>query len=425
MTPLQEIELRQSERRQILNRLSHKPELSDDEFAELEATKTAYERGEVQFRAALESQDAADAQAANAPDRVELRNRARIGDYLNSVTQRVNLSGASAELNQELGLRSNEIPLELVSPVESRAVTPAPSTGTGVTPTMIEGYPFAVSVAPQLGIWMPTVDTGTLSVPRISTALTASAVSEGSAVTAGAGALTTATLTPKRVSARLEWTAESSAKSGMRDWEGAWRSHLNHALSARLDSYILRHQNTGQSPEQPQGLLGRFGTIDAETTTDGFDSSLGKFAGLIDGAWARSLSEIRLLTNAAVMTFMEATFRDLRETVQQGNSNVGGYGSNGDMSLATYLRMYSGGIMAHNRMPPPASNVSNVLAFRAGDGVTPRPHTAVCAVWPYIEIVDPFSSSASAVTNVTAHALVSDVELLQANAYSVISMKTA
>ena len=74
---------------------------------------------------------------------------------LSSARKGVSLTGASAELNQELGLRSNEIPLELVgSPVETRAVTPAPTTGTGVSKRLLLSNSFMRAQAwlAQLGM---------------------------------------------------------------------------------------------------------------------------------------------------------------------------------------------------------------------------------------------------------------------------------
>ena len=429
MTPLQTIELRQSERKQRLNQLAQLPELSPDQVDELNKLSEAVDKGEIQYRAAIKAQENADAQASSEPDRVELRSRAKITDYLSSARKGISLTGASAELNQELGLRSNEIPLELVgTPVETRAVTPAPTTGTGVSTTPIEQFVYASSVASQLGVWMQQVERGQVSVPRISTALTAAGRAEGSAVVAGAGALTTTVLDPHRISARLEWTAESELKSGMSDWESAWRMHLSHALSARLDEMLLRNQDQASYAHLPDGILGSL-SVDAETTRDSFDTALAKFANLIDGKWARSLSEIRVLCNGTVMSFMERTFRDLAVTVRNtgGSQNVGGYGSNGDVSLATYLRMYSAGVMSHARMPPNnnTSNTGETLAFLSGDGTTPRPHTAVCAYWPHLEITDIYSESAKAITSVTLHSFVSDVQILQADAYSLLSIKTA
>ena len=428
MTPVQTIELRQSERRQRLNKLAQLDELSPDQVEELNNLSEAFDAGEIQLRAAIKAQDNADAQAANDPDRVELRNAVKVSDYFGALTKGVNLSGASAELNSELGLAANEIPRELIAPIETRAVTPSPTTGTGVKTTPIEQYPYASSVAEMLGVWMPTVARGQLSVPRISSALTASGRAEGSAIAAAAATLTTSLLDPHRVSAKLEYTAEAALKSGMNDFESALREHLSYALSFKLDQYLLRDQDQSTYPHLPEGLIGQL-SVDAETTVDSFNSALAKFANLVDGKWARSLSEIRMLCNGTVMAWMERTFRDLAVTVRNtgGNQNVGGYGSNGDVSLATYMRMYSSGISSHARMPPSNSstNTAETLAFLAGDGVTPRPHTAVCATWPHLEITDPYTDSAKAITNVVVHAFVSDVAILQSDAYSLLSIKTA
>ena len=64
-------------------------------------------------------------------------------------------------------------------PPETRAVTPAPNTGTGVTVAPIQPFVFAPSIAPRLGIDMPTVPSGGYSEMTITTALPAAPKAKG------------------------------------------------------------------------------------------------------------------------------------------------------------------------------------------------------------------------------------------------------
>lgn len=419
MTPRQKIELAQSKRRQRLQELLKVEQRSDDEAAEMATVSAEIEAGEVELRAAILADPEPEPQTDPDPDpdRVELRNAAQVGHYIGSLLNRVNLTGAAAELNSELGLEGNRIPMEVIeptAPVEQRAATPAPAAGTGQNLRPIAPFVFAASVAPMLGIEMPSVSAGGYGVPVITGSLSADAKRKGDAIAATAGGLTIHSLTPKRVSARLEWRREDELLTGAPDWEAAWRRNLQGALSDELDKYLLRDSDQAANPEEPDGLIGGLTAPAAAGAVVTYTSAIETFAALIDGLWGRALSEIRAIVNASVMAKLEALLQVPVTT-----------GANGEMAVAKYLRDAMAGLVSHHRMPDSAANVATGVAFRAGDGLVERPATAVCANWGYIEITDPYSNSAAAQTNVTAHAFVSDVQVVYPAAYSLFSLKTA
>lgn len=410
------IELAQSKRRQRLSELLRIETRSDDETAEMARLADEVESGEVELRAAILAEPDAKPETGDAPDpdRVELRAAAKVGDYMAAVTKGVALEGAAAELNAELGLGGREIPMEIfepAKPVEERAATTAPAAGTGQNLRPIAPYVFAASVAPMLGIEMPSVGPGGYGAPLITAPLEAEAKAKGQAIGAQEATLAIRSMTPKRVSARLTWQTEDALLMGSADFEAALRRNLQAALSDQLDTFLL---NDATASEAPEGVMGGLGAVTAATETVTYSSAIETFAELIDGLWARSLSEIRALVNAAVMQKLEALLQVPLTS-----------GANGEKAVAQYLRDAMAGLASHHRMPDSASNVGTGLAFRAGNGLAERPAAAVCANWGRIEITDPYSDSAKATTHVTAHVFVSDVKVLYPAAYSLFSIKTA
>ena len=431
MTPRQRIEIRMSDRKQ---RLSTILERGDDieaaERAELDQLTAGLRDDEVELRAAILVDPEASTTTSNSavegtdPERLELRSRVKVTDYLGAMVASQNLAGAAAELNSELGLTGNRIPFEVLNQratsLESRAVTTSPAT-VGVNMAPIEPFAFASSAAPMLGISMPSVGTGTYSVPTITTSTAAEAVAEsdgtpdsGEAV-ATAGVIGVSSMTPKRVSGRLSWTLEATAKIGMPDFEAAMRSNLQMALSDQLDHYLLKDTTKAAHPE---GIMGALTAATTATTEVTYSSAVELFAGLVDGLWARKLGDIRALVNPLTIAKLEGL---LQVPHTQG--------ARGERSVANYLRDNMAGLSAHYRMPDSTGNgtdrAGTGIAFRAGDGLMQRPMTAVCANWGYVEISDPYSDSEKAITHVTVHTLVSDVQVLQSSAYALFSIKTA
>ena len=426
-TPRQRIEIRMSERRAEMDSLigDGSEPLSDDDTAKLIELRKAQTADDA---ALLATEPHPTPTPPDQPDaaRLELRANARAGDFLRASVGRGRFDGASAELAAENGCAANQIPFELFAPtkLETRAdaASAAPSSGTGVNIAPIQPFVFASSVAPMLGIDMPTVPSGAYSVPTITTALTADAKAKGAAAESTAAVIAMNTMTPKRVSGRLTFRIEDVATFGSDDFEAALRRNLQTVMSDALDTRLLNDQDTGTNAEEPAGLIEALTAPTAAADTVTWGSGVGIFAALIDGLWARSMMEIGALVNATTMAKLETTFR---EPAAVGTPADTYSDTPGETSLAAYLRGNLNGIVAHNRMPASASNVATGVAFRAGDGVMERPDTAVCANWGRVEITDPYSDSGSAETHVTVHSLVSDVKVLYAAAYALFSIKSA
>ena len=185
MTKLQRLQVEASEKRQALNALLALDELTDDQRAELGTLTTRMQQIEVETRAAIvaegdaEVRDLTTAPDAEMRERLELRGRANLTEYIRAALSGRMVSGAEAELQAAAKIQHGGIPLELwdtARPVEHRADSPTGAVSTpGVNLDRIRPFVFANSIAPRLGIEMPRVESGTYVSATITTALTAGA----------------------------------------------------------------------------------------------------------------------------------------------------------------------------------------------------------------------------------------------------------
>ena len=253
MTPaqkrLRELRERQSKERGRMAELSLVDELNDEQRTDLDNLEKSTPDLERQLRAAtvaLEDEEKeTETRAATEPDaeqreRIELRSKAQLTNFLMSAARGRMVDGAEAELQAAAGVSGHGIPLELWDvPIsrrdgegerETRAITPAPGT-VGVNLDPVRPAVFANSIAPRLGIDMPRVMSGTYASATITTSQTAAPLDKSAPSVGTAGALTVSTATPKRVSARLELTLEDIAAVGQANFESILRENLSLALS--------------------------------------------------------------------------------------------------------------------------------------------------------------------------------------------------
>ena len=289
----QALEIRGSEIRSRLNELSGTETLTDEHRAEIDGLTVEYRDSESKRRAAIVAEDFEAAQAATGDgqhvdaetrERLELRGKSKVTNYLLAHLKGRHVDGADAEFAAACGA-GGDIPLEIFesevqrSP-EERAVTTAPGT-VGVNMAPIQPAVFAPSIAAFMGIDMPQVQTGTFGQARISTSLRAGAKAKGSGAAASEASFTVATATPKRISARLDFQAEDVAAAGVSNFEAALRQNLQMALSAELDEELITGDGSGA---HLIGLIKALADPAADTTTLSFDHGLDKLADLIDGA---------------------------------------------------------------------------------------------------------------------------------------------
>ena len=239
---------------------------------------------------------------------------------------------------------------------ELRAATPAPSTGQGATLTPIQPFIFAPSIAPRLGIDMPSAPSGSYSEMTISTALPAARKAKGGDADDTAGALTPVTANPRRISARMSVTLEDVARIGQANFEAALRSNVSMALSDEYDDQCINGNST--SPNII-GLVKQLDDPTNPTAVAGFDAFVAALAGAIDGLWASTMRDIAIVGNVAAYKLSAKTFRDrVIDTGQRGGVSLG------DVSFADYAQTHTGGWWTNKRMPATASTIARGIVYR-------------------------------------------------------------
>ena len=437
MKESQKIELRRSKVRERLAEIAKLDgdAYSDDIKTEERALQDEYTGLEQRHRSAIIAEDreleAHRAEAGNGIDavtreRIELRSKARLTNYLTAAARGRLVDGPEAELCAAAGVSG--IPLELwdvPAPLEQRsaeerAVTPAPGTA-GVNLDPIRPAVFANSIAARLGIDMPRVASGTYATATITTSQDATAKAKSAAIAATAGALTVTTATPKRVSARLELTLEDIAAVGQSNFEAILRQNLSLALSDELDDQAIN--GDGNAPN----LKGMFANLTDPSApaanVETFDRFVAIFVDGIDGLWANTGKDVAIVAGVDTYKLSAKTFRDrVIDTGQRGGVSLG------DEAFSDYAMAHFGGWWTNKRMPAKTNHIQQGILYRKGRsamGASAGMRTAVCPHWGEVSIDDIYSGSAKAERYFTMHVLLGDVILVQPDAYAQVAFRVS
>ena len=255
---------------------------------------------------------------------------------------------------------------------------------------------------------MPSVGTGAYSEMTISTGLTVNPEAKGDAADGTAGALTSTSASPRRISARLSLAVEDVANVGQANFEAALRAHVSMALSNSLDNQIVN--GDGSSPNI-NGLINQLTDPTNPNAVVDFDAFVDSFADQLDGLWASMMSEVAIITNTDAYKLAAKTFRG---TAANGGPAV---------TFADYASMSTGGLRTNARMPATVNTIARGIVHRKGRmGI----RTACLPTWGSIAIDDIYSDAASGERHFTMHALVGDkVLLVQPDAYGLVEYKVA
>ena len=428
---LRELTEQRSKDRQRMAELGMLPELSDENREELDKIEKSTPDVERQIRAAQVGVDeeekdqqtrAADNPDAELRERIELRSKASLTNFLQAALAGRQVNGAEAELMQAAGV--NGVPLELwdvADSIESRAdaATGAPGT-VGVNLDRIRPQVFANSIAVKLGIEMPRVESGTYASATISASLSAGSKAKGIAQESTAATFEVSSVTPKRISARLGIRIEDVAAVGQANFESILRENLSLVLSDELDNQAIN----GAGGNSGADLNGIFQALTdpaaAPSAVTDFDAFAAAHAGGIDGLWANMLKDVSIVVGPQTMTLAARTFQSAASF-------------KGEMSAAAYAMKETGGFWTNKRMPDAATfesvdNIQQAILYRKGRsmmGGAGAMRTAVCAHWNEISIDDIYSGSAQGERYFTMHVLLGDVILVQPDAYEQIAYRVA
>ena len=422
---LRELRDRQSRERGKMAELAQVDSLTDEARGELDAIEKGTADLERQIRAATvgleEEEREAETKATDSPDaeqreRVELRGKAMLTNYLMAAARGRMVDGAEAELAAAAGVQ--HIPLELWDvpvPAEHRAATEAPGT-VGVNLDAIRPAVFANSIAPRLGIEMPRVMSGTYASATIATSTAAAALAKGADADATAATFNVTAVTPKRISARLSLQIEDIAAVGQANFESILRENLALVLSDELDDQVITGNGTALNLT---GILERLSAPTAPGAAVAvFDDFVGRFTEGIDGLWASTMQEVAIVCGPDTYKVAAKAFRD----------GTGGNANRGEIAFSDYAMANFGGFWTNKRMPDTASNIQAGILYRKGRnmaGGAGAMRTAVCPHWNEVSIDDIYSGSASGTRHFTMHVLLGDVILVQPAAYAETSFRVS
>ena len=384
----QKIALEMSAKRETLNALLSVDEMDDAQRAEMGVLTTRMQELEVEARAAIMAEDVpviTYSTVADGEDR-ELRSvidRANVGNIFEAALEHRATTGPEAEVQAHYRLAANSIPLALL---ETRAVTPAPGQVAQNQAAIIPGV-FPMSCAAFLGVDMPTVAVGEAIYPVLTTNADAGTPAENAAQAETTGAFSADVLSPSRIQASFFYSREDRARfSGM---DEALRMNLSDALSDKMDQQILAGTN---------GLLS--GTnlpnhnSSAEATYAHYRSELGY--GRVDGTYAASVGDIKILMGAATYGHAAAAFR---------STNAG------DRAALEDLMSVTSGVKVSAHVPGVASK-KQLAVIRLGSR-----RDMVAPVWEGVTLIpDEITKAANGQIVVTA-VMLHAVKILRADGF--------
>ena len=326
-----------------------------------------------------------------------LRGRVHLADYLGPASAGSAVAGASAELNAALGVPiagpsgGVAIPFAALLPEHEGVRTPmAAFTGTGAHDGPLMDRPilqrlFGPGILDALGVRIDAVPTGRAEWPIITSGAPVAAIAEGSAATAAAAAVFgLATLTPKKLTGRFEYSWELSAS--VPEIEMALRRDLTDSITSLMSTQLIT--GTGTAP-QVRG----FDTAITEPADAAAVATYADYAGFhslaVDGIHASTEREVRSVIPVDVYQHSARQYQAGTGSVAaESGSEALARRSGGTMSSVFVAETVSGGQRKKCYLHAASPNGGGIMR---GD--------SVAAVWPTIEIIrDPYSQASIGVS---------------------------
>ena len=348
-----------------------------EETPELRAERTTLEQKqatvETEFRSALVAVQAEQETTVTVEDTADrelrqLTKRANLGGVFTATMAGSPTDGAEAELQKHFGLASNQVPLEMLRidrGVEERAAATVPGSIGDASQAEVITPVFASGDGAFLGVERPSVPVGTASFPVLSNAPNVRGPFSNSADAAQTDAVYVAnSLSPERLQASYSFRSSDAARFAGLD--ASLRLSLNGGLQEELDRQALAGTD---------GLLNGSNLTDHNTTsTTTFPLYLNRLLyARVDGRYARSSGDVRILVGQSAFAHMSSVYKD----------------TSTDETAAERLSARSGGLVVSPHVPAIASKRQNILmrlGLAAGAAVQP--------IWNAVSIlVDPFSKA--------------------------------
>ncbi|MDE0201593.1 MAG: phage major capsid protein [Rhodospirillaceae bacterium] len=346
MTRKQKLQIEQSEKRERLNALLAKDELTDDERGEMDALTKRMQEIEPELRAAIvaegDTENRIRAEFGEDREGAELRALiagADLGTIFESVIEHRATDGREAELQGHYKIGANQVPLAMLrraDPVETRAVTPAPANVGQNQAAIIPGV-FPQACASFLSVDMPTVPTGEAVYPVLTTNASVTSANENAAVVETTGSFAADVLSPRRLQASFFYSREDRARfAGM---DESLRMNLGDALADALDKEVLAGTN---GLFEGTNLANH--NVTTETTYALYRSQLAY--GRVDGTYAAMVGDLRIVMGSATYAHASGEFR---------STNAG------DRAALEDLMEVTGGVKVSAHVPAVSGNKQNAV----------------------------------------------------------------
>ena len=404
MTKSQKLQIEQSEKRERINALLGKDELTDDERAELGTLTTRAQEVEIELRAAIvaeageaderraEFENGSNGDGEMAEHRA-LMDGATLAEYLNHAQAGTALDGREAELNAAAEVRAagggTAIPWAMLDTPELRAVRREVRADAATTTTQLDGGTmqrpilqrlFGRDIIAALGVRIDTVPAGMSEWPLL-TGTAAPASREEAAALADATAATfdTQSLKPKRLSGRYVFTVEQAAQ--VSDLEQALRRDLADAVRAKMSDQILNGDPTvANHAGDVTGFYKRLAAPDVPGAEAVYADYAGIHAIAVDGIHAVRETEVSSVIGVASYQHAAGVF-------QAGSGESG----------TEALMRRSAGCQASSFVPAAPANgarkdVQDGCLLHAGTDAMRG--DSIAAMWPTLEVIRDIYSQA-------------------------------
>ena len=414
----QKLELRRSVVKQRLSELAGADELTDETRSETDKLTAEWTDLETRFRASIISEGEDEASRAERFEDTdgeyrELRSRANLGAYLGAASAGSGITPGSPEdeLNAALEVRSSgggvPIPWAMLEDRETRAFTDtSASDGSNLQRPILQRL-FGPGLMDALGVRMDSVPVGRSEWPLLTGAVAPAQAKEGTAAAAApAATFDHATLKPKRLTGRYEYSHEIAAS--VPGLEQALRRDLADAVKSSMSNLIINGvAPTNSAPQNVQGFVSRLTAADlaaAEATA----ADYGRLHSLaVDGIHASMETEVMSVIG-------DETYKHSAGLYIAGSGEAG----------SGLLSRRSGGCMASTYIPDAASMKQNAILHAMGpNGGGIMRGDSVAALWPTLEVVRDIYSQASQGVTLTWITLWDAYTAFRAAAYKLIAIQ--
>ena len=311
---LEKIELRCSE---ILSAETMN-EASEKEIKELAGRKKNLIETRQALGVLLDSEDAAAVRGkavdAETREKLELRGRVSMGNYIAAAQEQRGVDGAEAEYNSAVGVRPGRFPLHLVAP-ELRAITDTDAKASQMA--WIDRL-FNESLARYCGISFKGVEAGVASVPITTAGASGGQIERGEAKAAASQTVGVAEQRPKRNSAHIVFSMEDSYR--MPGLEAALRRDMADAVAENVDLAVFLGSTSQGSASVADivGLNTAANVVEKEIVQ--LDkvkgaATLAVFAQLIDGVHATMPEDLRIVASVGANTLWMSTLANTGNSV--------------------------------------------------------------------------------------------------------------